>query len=447
MHDLLFLVHRIPFPPNKGDKVRSFHLLRHLAQHYRIWLGTFVDDPDDWRHVDEVRRFCAEVYCAPLDPRRARLWSLRGLATGEPLTLPYYRQAGLQAWVDRVVTEHGIERALVFSSAMAQYLRRPPLDRLRRVMDFVDVDSAKWAQYAENKPWPFSWIYRRESDRLLTFERAVAQEFAASVFVTAEEAALFCRLAPEVPAEKVLTVANGVDTDYFNPDREYPNPYPAEERVLVFTGAMDYWANVDAVEWFARTVFPEIHRAAPDSRFYIVGARPAATVQQLTTVPGVRVTGTVPDVRPYIAHAEFSVAPLRIARGVQNKVLEAMAMGKPVLATSAALEGIGPSPAPLSPTLPHEGGGSLCETVSDELPIPAVERGWGEGVNPSAPPFGKGGLGEVLVADDPVELAQQALALLANRTETEQRGRGSREWVLRHYDWDRNLGRMLAVLE
>jgi glycosyltransferase involved in cell wall biosynthesis len=260
----------------------------------------------------------------------------------------------------------------------------------------------------------------------LTFERAVAREFAASVFVTAEEAALFRQLAPDVPAERVIAVANGVDTDYFNPDREYPNPYPADERVLVFTGAMDYWANIDAVDWFARTVFPDIHRAAPDSRFYIVGARPTAAVQQLTVLSGVCVTGTVPDVRPYIVHAEFSVAPLRIARGVQNKVLEAMAMGKPVLATSAAMEGIGPSQAPHYPTLPHEGGGSLT---------------------PSAPPFGKGGLGGILVADDPVELAQQALALLADRAETQQRGGRGREWVLRHYDWDRNLSRMAAVLE
>jgi sugar transferase (PEP-CTERM/EpsH1 system associated) len=276
---------------------------------------------------------------------------------------------------------------------------------------------------ADGKPWPLSWIYRRESQLLLTFERAVAREFAASVFVTAEEAALFRRLAPEVPADRVIAVANGVDTDYFNPDREYPNPYPAHERVLVFTGAMDYWANGDAVDWFARTVFPEIYRAMPDSRFYIVGARPTPAVQQLATLPGVQVTGTVPDVRPYIVHAEFSVAPLRIARGVQNKVLEAMAMGKPVLATSAAMEGIESVQDPLSPTLPHAGGGSLI------------------------PPFEKGGLGGILVADDSLELMQQALALLANRPETQQRGRSGREWVLRHYDWDRNLSRMLPALE
>lgn len=405
MQDLLFLVHRIPFPPNKGDKVRSFHLLRYLASHYRIWLGTFVDDPNDWQYVDEVRRFCAEVHCAPLNPTRAKLKSLRGLATGEPLTLPYYHHAGLQTWVDRIVAKQQIKRALIFSSAMAQYVRRPPYNRLRRVMDFIDVDSAKWAQYADGKPWPLSWIYRRESQRLLQFEQAVAQEFAASVFVTAEEAALFRRLAPEVPAQRVIAVANGVDTDYFNPDLDYPNPYSVEEQVLVFTGAMDYWANVDAVDWFARTVFPEIYHAAPDSRFYIVGARPTAVVQQLAALPGVCVTGTVPDVRPYIAHAEFSVAPLRIARGVQNKVLEAMAMGKPIMATPAAIEGIVPS----APS----------------------ERG----------------LEGVLVAGDSGELTQQALALLADRAGLERRGCSNRRWVLRYYDWDNNLSRILPLLE
>ncbi|MCP5158247.1 MAG: TIGR03087 family PEP-CTERM/XrtA system glycosyltransferase [Gammaproteobacteria bacterium] len=407
MHNLLFLVHRIPFPPNKGDKVRSFHLLRYLAQHYRIWLGAFVDDPDDWRHIDEVRRFCTDVYCVPLDQRQAKLWSLRGLATGEPLTLPYYRHAGLQSWVDRVLETQKIERILTFSSPMAQYVRRPPHDRLRRVMDFVDVDSAKWAQYADEKPWPLSWIYRREHQRLLRFEQTVAREFAASVFVTAEEAALFRRLSPSIPAEQVIAVTNGVDTDYFDPNREYPNPYSAQERVLVFTGAMDYWANVDAVDWFARTVFPEIHHAAPDSQFYIVGARPTAAVQQLATLPGVHITGTVPDVRPYITHAWFSVAPLRIARGVQNKVLEAMAMAKAVLATSAAIEGIGPS-----------------EGESENLDL--------EGL---------------LVADDSAQLVQQALMLLADSAETKRCGHSGRKWVLRHYDWDRNLSRILPLLD
>jgi sugar transferase (PEP-CTERM/EpsH1 system associated) len=407
MRDLLLLVHRIPFPPNKGDKVRSFHLLRHLAEHYRVWLGTFVDDPDDWRQMDEVRRFCADVYCVGLDPRWAKLLSLRGLATGEPLTLPYYRHPGLQTWVNRVIQEHRIDRALVFSSAMAQYLRAPGHANLKRVMDFVDVDSAKWAQYADGKPWPLSWIYRRESQRLLAFERTVAVEFDASVFVTPEEVALFRQLAPDVPPEQVRAVSNGVDTDYFDPNRDYPNPYMSNEQVLIFTGAMDYWANVDAVTGFARAVFPEIHRAAPDSRFYIVGARPAPAVQQLATLPGVQVTGTVPDVRPYMAHARFAVAPLRIARGVQNKVLEAMSMAKPVLATSAAMEGIALS----------------------------------------TPPFEKDELGGIFIADESAELARQALALLADPASSKQLGRLGREQVLRCYNWAAHMHKFVDLLE
>lgn len=400
MRDLLFLVHRIPFPPNKGDKVRSFHLLHYLSQHYRVWLGAFVDDPEDWRYLEEVRPFCADLHCVSLNPRRAKLYSLRGLVTAEPLTVPYYRHAGLQAWVDRVTADHSIEHALLFSSAMAQYLRGPRYAHIRRVMDFVDVDSAKWTQYAASKPWPLSWVYRREGRVLLDYEREVAAEFAASVFVTDEEAALFRQRAPAVSPTRVVAIANGVDTEYFNPDRDYPNPYSADERVLTFTGAMDYWANVDAVSWFARTVFPAILHALPDSRFYIVGARPTAEVQQLAMLPGVRVTGTVPDVRPYLAHAQLAVAPLRIARGVQNKVLEAMAMAQPVLATSAAMEGI--------------------------LPCPDSQAS---------------------VADDPATLVQRTLALLADQPERERRGRIGREWVLRHYHWERNLSQISLLLE
>jgi len=409
MRDLLFLVHRIPFPPNKGDKVRSFHLLRYLSQHYRIWLGTFVDDPDDWRHLDEVRQYCAEVCCRPLSPRWAKLGALRGLVTGEALTLPYYRDARLRRWVDTVVTEQGIQRALVFSSAMAQYLRGPRHAGLRRVMDFVDVDSAKWAQYAASAAWPLNEIQRRESERLLKFERTVAAEFAASAFVTAEEAALFRRLAPAISPERIYGISNGVDSEYFAPDREYPNPYPAGEQALAFTGAMDYWANVDAVCWFAQEVFPEIRRAIPDASFSIVGARPAAEVRQLAELPGVRVTGTVPDVRPWLAHARLAVAPLRIARGVQNKVLEAMAMARPVLTTPAAMEGI-----------------VSCPDLERWVVRPVIP----EDDEPSASDF-----------------AQAAVRWLADQTEAERLGRVGRDWVLRHYHWETNLSQFVTLLE
>jgi sugar transferase (PEP-CTERM/EpsH1 system associated) len=337
VEDLLLLIHRIPYPPNKGDKIRSWHLLKHVAQHYRVHLGTFVDDADDWQHVPTVEKLCASSHFASLNPKLARVRSLGALARGRSLSEGYYRDAGLSRWVDQAMASHKIGRVLVFSSPMAQYADR--YRAARRVIDFCDVDSDKWRQYAGKKGWPMSWLYRTEANRLLAYERAVARDWDASLFVSRPEADLFRQLAPE-SENKIGHFNNGVDTDYFSPHHGYASPYAPDEHAVVFTGAMDYWPNVDAVQWFAGDVFPQLRERFAGLRFYIVGARPGATVQALAQLPGVVVTGTVPDVRPYIAHARVAVAPLRIARGIQNKVLEAMAMATPVVVSPQALEGI-----------------------------------------------------------------------------------------------------------
>lgn len=338
MEDLLYLAHRIPYPPNKGDKIRSYHLLKHLAQRFRVHVGAFIDDPDDWQYAHALADLAGgRVHLLPLHPRRATLKSALGLLTGEPLTLRYYRDAEMRRWVDETLAAWPISRALVYSSSMAPYLMKHT--RLHRIIDFVDIDSDKWRQYAEKKPWPMNWIYRREARVLFDYEQRVTHEFAAAAFVSEVEAALFKRLAPDC-AGKVFGFSNGVDTEHFSPALPFPSPYIAGEQVLVFTGAMDYWANVDAVVWFAQAVFPAVRRVHPDARFYIVGARPTPQVRALAQQNGVVVTGAVPDTRPYIAHAALAVAPLRIARGIQNKVLEAMAMGKPTVVSTQALEGI-----------------------------------------------------------------------------------------------------------
>ena len=337
MEELLYLVHRIPYPPNKGDKIRSYHLLKHLARHFKVHLGAFVDDPEDWKYAQPLMDMVSgEVKLLPLKPVWATLRSTYGLLSGEPLTSPYYRNAELKDWVDQLIAHRPIRHALVFSSAMSQYVTAYP--KLHRIIDFVDVDSDKWRQYSERKSWPMNWVYRREARTLLAFERRIASTFAASAFVSRAEAELFQQLAPEC-ASRVTYYSNGVDLDYFSPTHDYAPPYPPGERVLVFTGAMDYWANVDAVVWFAREVFPVLRAQFSDVRFYIVGSRPTEEVQALAGAD-IIVTGSVPDVRPYVAHAEISVAPLRIARGIQNKVLEAMAMAKPVIVSPQALEGI-----------------------------------------------------------------------------------------------------------
>jgi sugar transferase (PEP-CTERM/EpsH1 system associated) len=397
MKELLFLSHRIPYPPNKGDKIRSFNLLKYLARHYRVHLGTFVDDPEDWKHLPALREICGETRFVPLQPSWAKLRSLTGLLRGEPLTLAYYRDRRLADWVAHLLSQRPLHGIVVFSSAMAQYLPAA-LPKLRRIVDFVDVDSDKWRQYSTRHRWPLSWLYRREADTLLQFERQQAAAADVSIFVTEAEAALFRQCAPEAAA-RVTFVENGVNAEYFRPDPGYPNPYAAGERVLVFTGAMDYWANVDAVTWFAHEVFPRVFADNPSARFYIVGSRPAEPVQRLAQLPGVRVTGTVKDIRPYLAHAAAAVAPLRIARGVQNKVLEALAMAKPVLATSHAVDGL----------------------------KPWSEFAW-------------------LVADEATVMARRAVELLDGSDQADL-GRRGREYVLANYNWDRNLQRLEQFLE
>ena len=344
MDNLLLLVHRIPYPPNKGDKIRSYHLLKHLADHYRVHLATFVDDEDDWQHVPRLETLTASAHFAPLHPKKARVRSLGALLGNRSLSLDYYRDPGLRRWVDDTVQREGITRIVVFSSAMAQYAEAYP--NATRVVDFVDVDSDKWRQYAEKKSWPMSMLYAHEARQLLAYERRVARECDAALFVSGPEAELFRKLAPE-SAARTGHFSNGVDTVYFAPEGDYANPYAQhgqDPQALVFTGAMDYWPNIDAVTWFAEEVLPAVRARHPQAVFYIVGARPASEVQQLAGLPGVVVTGTVPDVRPYVAHAALCVAPLRIARGIQNKVLEAMAMARTVVVSPQALEGIQAEP-------------------------------------------------------------------------------------------------------
>ena len=236
----------------------------------------------------------------------------------------------------QLVEQGLVDRVVAFSSAMAQFV---PAGLSLKLMDMVDVDSDKWAQYAPTQPWPLSWLYRREAEKLAEWENQAARSFNATFLVSQAEASLLKARAPDA-VDRIHWFENGVDAFHFSPEHELPNPYPKGVMPIVFTGAMDYWPNVDAVRWFAETVFPRVKAALPDAVFFIVGSDPTETVQHLSRISGVTVTGTVPDVRPYLKHAACAVAPLRLARGVQNKVLEAMSMARPVVASPQATEGI-----------------------------------------------------------------------------------------------------------
>jgi sugar transferase (PEP-CTERM/EpsH1 system associated) len=395
MQDLLFLAHRIPYPPNKGDKIRSYHFLKHLTSKYNVHLGAFIDDPSDWKYTDKLDAICAETCYLGLNPFQAKIKSLQGLLTGVALSLPYYKSQAMQLWVNKTIKTRSIKKVLIFSSVMAQFINKT--HDVEMIVDFVDVDSDKWRQYAASKKGLGAWIYQRESNYLFDYEKTIAEQAKASFFVSEQEADLFKNLAPEV-SKKVTHINNGVDTDYFSPEQTFATPYPGDEDVIVFTGAMDYWANVDAVKWFAEAVFPHITKKYPAVKFYIVGSRPTKEVEELAN-NAVVVTGAVDDVRPYLAHAKLAVAPLRIARGIQNKVLEAMAMGKYVIATSAAMEGI-----PYNETLDL----SVCDEV------------------------------DIMVNQVDEQLKKHATLTVSNN---------NRGFVAAMFSWEQNVNRLLSLMQ
>ena len=338
MANLLYLVHRLPYPPNKGDKVRSYHLLKHLVKRHRVFLGTFLDDPDDLQHIERLRGMCAGLHVARIRLPWAKLRSLAGLVRHEALSVAYYRDRAFKNWVQEVVAGQKIATTVVFSSAMAQYAPAG----IPSLVDFVDVDSAKWAEYAGSHRWPLSWVYRREGERLLAFERGVAKVARRSFFVTQNEVDLFNFLAPEC-TPSVEAFCNGVDSEFFAPDAACANPFATGEQAVVFTGAMDYWPNVDGVGWFVSDILPILASRFPRLRVYLVGRSPVPAVLALASGQVV-VTGTVPDVRPYLQYAAVVVAPLRVARGIQNKLLEAMAMSQPVVTVPSCARAIGATP-------------------------------------------------------------------------------------------------------
>jgi sugar transferase (PEP-CTERM/EpsH1 system associated) len=337
---ILFLVHRIPYPPNKGDKIRSFNILKMLSQHYRVYLATFVDEPEDQIYVNELSNWCEDVIALNQNKTIAKLKGLSGFLTNQAISIPYYSNRKLKKWIKNTIEAESIERCLVFSGVMAQFLNENTSLLRSTVIDFVDVDSDKWHQYAENKSGVKRWFYRRESRLLSKFEHEYSLKSAFSTFVSEDEANVFINSISSPPKQKVKGIRNGVDTDFFDAKNSYSSSVEIKKKSVVFTGAMDYWANIDAVIWFSKKVWPVVLEKLPDATFYIVGSRPSVEVCNLTGKNNTVVTGRVEDVRPFIANANLSVAPLRIARGIQNKVLEALSMSRPIVLTSMAAEGI-----------------------------------------------------------------------------------------------------------
>ena len=343
---LLYIAHRIPYPPNKGDKIRTFNEIRFLSRHFKIDLVALVDDPEDFQYRDSLKRFCREVHLFRLNRNMALVKGFFSLISGASISQGYFGHSGARKKVAALLSSRRYRGIVCFSSPCAGLLPSWfSLETGRTVMDFCDVDSLKWRQYAATCRGPVKWIYRLEARRLRQYEIQVSKDFDASVFVSRAEADLFRRLTPF--CDKVHAVSNGVDHAFFTPVKDRPSAGWKNGRpmVLMFPGAMDYHANVQGVSWFASRVMPTLARRLEKEgmtvRFDIVGKNPVPEVRALAEKGCVRVTGYVEDIRPYYRAADVVVIPLQVARGIQNKVLEAMAMGRPVVATPQSIEGIG----------------------------------------------------------------------------------------------------------
>jgi len=324
------ITHRTPFPPDKGDKIRTHHLLTRLAARCEVHLVAFAEPPTDRAHAARLRRHFASVTLVPLDLRVQKVKALTTFLTRRPLTLSVFHSDRLAAVVDGLVRDLAPDVLFAESTSMAPYALAHPSVPL--VMDFVDVDSAKWSAYAETAPLPKAMVFRREADTLRRYEAEVARRARINVITAPREKALLDAIAPDAD---VRVLANGVDTDYFAP-AEAPVTAPS----VVFFGAMDYAANVEAAVWLVERVVPRLRARWPGLRVTLAGSKPTPEVLALGQREGVTVTGYVADIRPWVQGAAVCTIPLRVARGVQNKVLEAMALGVPVVASPAAAEGI-----------------------------------------------------------------------------------------------------------
>ena len=333
MMRVLVLTHRLPYAPNRGDRLRAYHILQHLHRRAEVELVSLVHDDEEASHVDEVRGFVSRVTAVRVTPLRNRMNAALSLLTGGPLTHALLDADGIVDRLHEICETRSPDVVLAYCSGMARFAMQAPLDRIPLVLDFVDVDSRKWHDMAAASAPPKSWIYRREAATLGAFEARAATRAVASLVVNEREAGNARAL---TASANVRVLANGVELERLNP----PHP-PATAPRVVFCGVMSYAPNADGMAWFVETVWPLVRAARPDATLAIVGSDPSSALRSLPrTNPSITVTGRVPDVRQWLWDSAVGIAPLHVARGVQNKALEAIAAGLPIVITEAVAGGL-----------------------------------------------------------------------------------------------------------
>ena len=396
MAKILYLAHRIPYPPNKGDKIRSWHFLKHIMDHHDVSLGYFVDDPDDREHMAFLKQKSRQHCAIERSPAQMKMTALWGFLKGTPLSIEAYNSKDMYDFVRHQVDAIGVEAIYVFSSAMAQFVM-PFAGKIPIVMDFCDVDSAKWSAYSFEASLLNRFVYGREGRKLAAYETAVSKAVDQSVFVSEAEVDFFVSRQTGDFKAVITSLPNGVDCAYF--DTAAIDVAQPEVPCVSFTGAMDYKPNVDAIVWFLDHCWVSVRKAIPTAELYIVGGKPAPALRSVNGKNGIVITGRVDDVRPYIASSQAVIAPLQIARGIQNKVLEAMAMSRPVVATSEAFTGI--------------------EAVMGE---------------------------DIIIADTPVVFTDAVIALLSDTGYGDQMGKMARASVLENHSWPVSYAKLDTIL-
>jgi sugar transferase (PEP-CTERM/EpsH1 system associated) len=330
--NILFLTHRLPYAPNRGDRIRAYYLLREMSKFAEVSLFSLVHDDAEEREAGSVP-FARDVSVARVLRWRNLAAGAIRLPTTRPLTHSLLDAPGARAALARKVAAHHFDLVLAYCSGMARFALEPPLQTLPFVLDMVDVDSAKWAGMARDTRGLRRWIYRREAATLGRFEALASRRARCTLVVNARERDALRALAPDA---RVEIVPNGIDLDAFRPSTP-----PAADPVVAFAGVMSYAPNHEGVAWFVREVWPRIRAARPEARFIVIGSEPSAEARAWAAAdPSIEVTGAVSAVQPHLWRAAVSVAPLHLARGLQNKVLEALAAGLPVVATPAVGEGL-----------------------------------------------------------------------------------------------------------
>ena len=354
---ILYVTHRFPYPPHDGARIRAYHTIRRLARHNRVTVAAPLGPSDSWRDFEALETMCAEIVTAHVPAWAAWVRLLGSLVSRRSASAAFFDAPRIRRQLRKKISTGAFDLVVVHCSAVAPYVLGAAVPK---IMDFVDMDSQKWVEFAAFKRWPLSWVYRLEGWKLRQLEVACAAGFDASTTATPAELEILEAMNVGRPC---AFFPNGVDLDFFAPDPEtVPDP-----KLIAFLGRMDYFPNEMAVAYFVREVFPRIRRNVPDARFRIVGAAPTPRVRALAAVDGVEVTGKVADVREHVRGAAVTVAPLTIARGTQNKILESMAMGVPVVTTTQALKGIDAVAGEhlLAADSPHAMADAVCALIQD----------------------------------------------------------------------------------